>query len=105
MCSQWFEGFQEKLDKWISEYSNNEQFLKMDVYVVPKKEVKICSVCQNKTEKEILFVTYHTEITDIENRLFTCRCNNCKRTYIADTIFKSYTQSKNLEDINVNFIK
>lgn len=77
----------------------------MNVYVLPKPKTKTCPKCGNKTEREILYVTYHTALTDIKNQLFTRRCNSCEITYIADTIFKSYTRSKNIEDINLNFIQ
>lgn len=103
ICSQWFKEFQCNLDKWISE--NPISDFKMPVYILPKAKTKICQKCGNKTEKEILFVTYHTAIADINNKLFIRRCSNCKTAYIADTIFKSYTKSKDIENINVNFIK
>lgn len=77
----------------------------MNVYVLPKLKAKTCLKCGKKTEKEILYVTYSTAIADINNQLFTRRCRNCEITYMADTIFKSYTRSKNIEDINVNFIR
>lgn len=76
----------------------------MNVYVLPKLETKVCQKCGNKTEKEKLHVTYHTYIADIKNQLFTRRCKTCNITYIADTIFKTYTKSKEIENINVNFI-
>lgn len=77
----------------------------MNVYVLPKPKTKTCPKCGNKTEREILYVTYHTALTDIKNQLFTRRCNSCEITYMADTIFKSYTRSKNIENININFIQ
>lgn len=105
ICSQWFEEFRGKLDKWIESQALQIYDTKMDVYVLPKLKAKICPKCGNKTDKKILYVTYHTVIADIKNQLFTRRCNSCEVTYIADTIYKSYTRSKNIEDINVNFIK
>lgn len=105
ICSQWFEDLRPKLDKWISEQKQQNGNLIMDVYVLPKLKIKTCLKCSNKTEREILYVTYHTAIADIKNQLFTRRCKSCEITYMADTIFKSYTRSKNIEDINVNFIK
>lgn len=105
MCSQWFEEFREKLDKWIGEQDSQLHNSKMDVYVLPKIKTKTCPKCGNKTEKEILYVTYSTAITDINNQLFTRRCNTCEITYMTDTIYKSYTRSKDVENINVNFIK
>lgn len=76
----------------------------MDVYVLPKLKTKTCQKCGNKTDREILYVTYSTAIADINNKLFTRRCKTCEKIYIADTIFKSYTRSKDIENINVNFI-
>lgn len=104
---RWNNNHRDKLEKWISEnpiYSNDANS-KMDVYVLPKLKAKTCQKCGSKTEREILYVTYHTAIADIKNQLFTRRCKSCEITYMADTIFKSYTRSKNIEDINVNFIK
>lgn len=105
ICSQWFEEFREKLDIWINEQETKISEHKTDVYVLPKLKTKICQKCGNKTEREILFVTYHTAIADIKNQLFTRKCKTCEITYMADTIFKSYTRSKEIEEINVNFIK
>ena len=103
--SQWFEQFRTKLDKWICEQRLQTSQLKMPVYILPKVKMKVCPKCGNKMEREILFVTYHTSIADINNKLFTRRCKTCEITYMADTIFKSYTKSKDIENINVNFIK
>lgn len=104
LCSQWFEEFREKLDKWIEEQETQISDSKMNVYVLQKLKTKTCPKCGNRTEKEILYVTYSTSIADINNKLFTRRCNTCDKTYIADTIFRSYTKSKDIENINVNFI-
>ena len=104
ICSEWYPQFREKLDKWIEEQEIQISDSKINVYVLPKIKTKTCPECDNKTEKEILYVTYHTAIADINNKLFTRRCNTCEKIYIADTIFKSYTRSKDIENINVNFI-
>lgn len=105
LCSEWYPQFREKLDKWIEDQKTQIPDYKMDVYILPKFKTKTCSKCGNKTEKEILYVTYHTAIADIKNQLFTRRCKSCEITYMADTIFKSYTRSKDIGDININFIK
>lgn len=96
-----------KLEKWISENPiiNFDTNSKTEVYILPKLKTKTCQKCGNKTEREILYVTYSTAIADIKNQLFTRRCKSCEITYMADTIFKSYTRSKDIENINVNFIK
>ena len=105
LCSQWFKSFQPKLDNWILENANNKKFSKRNVYIVSKKEIKTCSTCNERTEKDFLFITYHTSIADIENRLFARKCPKCKKIYIADTIFKTYSQNKNLENMDINFIR
>lgn len=109
ICSQWFKSFKSKLDEWIENNSihlpdNNQSLQKMNVYVLPKLKTKTCLKCGNKTEREILLVTYHTATGDINNQLFTRRCKKCEITYMADTIFRSYTRSKKIDDININFI-
>ena len=70
-----------------------------------KNKTKTCLKCGNKTEKEMLHVVYHTNTSDIDNQLFTRRCKTCDITYMADSIFKSYTKNKEINNINVNFIK
>lgn len=105
LCSEWYPAFWGKLEKWIKEQKLHILDLKMDVYILPKQKTKVCPKCGNKTEREILQVTYHTQITDIKNQLFTRKCKTCGITYMADTIYKSYTRSKDIESINVNFIK
>ena len=105
ICSQWFDEFRDRLNKWINEQNTKPFNNKMDVYVLSKSQYKICPKCKRKTKREILYITYSTPIANINNKLFTRRCNDCGRTYIADTIFKSYTRSKDIERINVNFIR
>ncbi len=87
ICSQWFEDFRPKLDKWINEQNQQIITSKMGVYVLPKLKAKTCQKCGNKTEREILYVTYHTAMADIKNQLFTCGCVSCEITYMVDTIF------------------
>lgn len=76
----------------------------MKVYVLPKSETKNCPTCKSKTEKEILIVTYNNNGSLIQNHLFTRRCFECNKTYIAESIFKTYTKNKNIDNINVDFI-
>ena len=71
LCSQWFEEFKEKSNKWIDGQELQISDTKIDVYVFPKLKAKIWQKCGNKTEREILYVTYHTAIADITNQLFT----------------------------------
>lgn len=105
LCSEWYPQFRENLEKWIEDQEAQISDSNMDVYVLPKNKTKTCPKCGNITEREILYVTYHTDADNIKHQLFTRRCKTCDVTYMADTIFKSYTRSKNIENINVNFIK
>lgn len=100
ICSQWFKGFQEKLDKWIE-----NQELKQEIYVLPKPMRKTCPKCENVLIKNPLPVVYHTDVADINNMLPTQMCGKCKLYFLSEGIFGSYTRSKNLESISVKFIK
>lgn len=102
ICSQWFSEFQEKLDKWVAQNNIIDTVdTKVKIYVLPKIKTRRCPICGNKTEREIINITYHTLI----NRLFTLKCNNCHMIYMSDAVFKTYAQNKNIEDMNVEFIK
>lgn len=158
MCSQWFKGFQEKLDKWIEEetiqgakfeqqrlFPNTHQRNKKDcihydfkkdqcmctqsdatftmpcnsvnscqyftpfaLHIIPKQYCKKrhCPYCNGSLEKELVYCTYRPDdVTEIHNKLISYRCERCDTNYVADTVYKGYTHSKNLEDLNVTFIK
>ncbi len=103
MCSQWFENFRTKVDDWIDKQSKITE-PKFKVYIIQKQKSKICPECGNKMESEILYMTYHTGAEDIHKQLFTRRCKGCQKTYMADTLFKSYTRNKNIDNMDVEFI-
>lgn len=159
MCSQWFKGFQEKLDKWIEEetlreatefkqqrlfpktYKRNKKdcihydfkknqcmctqsnatftmpcsninscqyFMPFALHIIPKQYCKKrhCPYCNGSLEKELVYCTYRPDDeTEIHNKLISYRCEKCDINYVADTVYKGYTHSKNLEDLNVTFIK
>lgn len=66
---------------------------------------KTCPKCNNNLVQEPLSVTYHTDITDINNKLPTYKCRNCNAYYLSEGVFGSYTRSKNTENVNIRFIK
>lgn len=78
---------------------------KPEIRVIDKKKIKQCYSCKSKTEREWLIVTYHNNNEYIKNKLSTYRCARCNSLYIADTLFKTYTQNKNIESIDVKFIQ
>ena len=102
ICSQWFSGFWNKLNKWI-ESQNQVPFI---AYIVPKSlsKKKICPCCKGTTKNEYLIVTYNNGKEDIVNHLATGRCEKCENNYISDSIYNTYTRNKNLENINVQFV-
>lgn len=77
------------------------------VYVVPKIYCKkhYCPCCNGTTVKELITCTYSPNGFERQNKLITYRCNKCEKNYIADSVYKGYTQSKSLEDLNVSFAK
>lgn len=78
---------------------------KYKVKVIDKNMIKQCSVCKCATKREMLIVTYHHKDDYKKNQLSTYRCDRCNISYIADTLFKTYTKNKNIDDIDVEFIQ
>ncbi len=159
MCSQWFKGFQEKLDKWIdegtvkdvTEYKQQRLFPKnykrdkrdcihydfkknqcmctqsdatftmscnnvntcnhytqFALHIIPKQycKRKHCPYCNSSLDKEFVYCTYRPDDeTEIQNKLISYRCKKCDTNYVADTVYKGYTHSKSLENLNITFVK
>lgn len=102
ICSQWFAGFWNKLNKWIK----NQKKATFPVYVVPKSlsKKKVCPRCNNTTKNEFLIVTYNNGREEVINHLSTGRCEECGYNYISDSIYSSYTKNKKIENLNVQFV-
>lgn len=77
------------------------------VYVVPAIYCKkhYCPCCNGNTEKDMIVCTYSPGGIERQNKLITYRCDECEKNYIADKVYKGYTQSKSLEDLNMTFEK
>lgn len=87
-----------------TENVNNEVIIEDSrpiIFIVPKSNIKLCTKCNCRTQKEIIIITYN----NTKNQLSTYRCPNCEISYIADTLFKTYTKTKDLNKIDVRFIK
>lgn len=63
-----------------------------------------CTKCQGKTEREMIDVTYTENGKFINNKLPIYRCSNCGKAFLPETVFKTYTTNKKIEDINVEFV-
>lgn len=80
----------------------------LPLHVIPKQYCKkqICPYCSGSIEKEWIPCTYRpNDVTEIQNKLVSYRCDRCEKNYISDSIFRSYTRSKNLDDLNVQFLR
>lgn len=78
------------------------------LHIIPKQycKRKHCPYCNNSLDKEFVYCTYRPDDeTEIQNKLISYRCKKCDTNYVADTVYKGYTHSKSLEDLNITFIK
>lgn len=85
-----------------------QHFTPFALHIIPKQYCKKrhCPYCNGSLEKELVYCTYRPDdVTEIHNKLISYRCERCDTNYVADTVYKGYTHSKNLEDLNVTFIK
>ena len=79
--------------------------LKPEIIVIDKKKIKQCPSCKCATRKEWLTVTYNNNGEYIKNQLTSYHCDRCQSSYIADTLFRTYTSHKNIDKIDVMFIQ
>ena len=79
--------------------------LKPEIIVIDKKKIKQCPSCKCATRKEWLTVTYNNNGEYIKNQLTSYHCDRCQSSYIADTLFRTYTSHKNIDKIDVIFIQ
>lgn len=77
------------------------------VYVVSTdiQKKRKCITCQAKTQREMLHLIYDDGEEIIENKLGVYVCIRCGKKYLVETLFKTYTNRKNLKNIDVKFIK
>lgn len=77
------------------------------IKVVPKATYKKrkCPLDGLEMVRDIINVTYSKSGEDIHNKLTTYRCEKCNENYISDTLFKSYTASKDINVLSVEFRK
>ena len=78
------------------------------LHIIPKQYCKKrrCPYCNSILNKELIQCTYRPDgKTEIHNKLISYRCETCDINYVADTVYNGYTRSKNLDDLNIAFIK
>lgn len=91
-----------------SNINSCQYFMPLALHIIPKQYCKkrYCPYCNGSLEKELVYCTYRPDDeTEIHNKLISYRCEKCDINYVADTVYKGYTHSKNLEDLNVTFVK
>lgn len=82
-------------------------FKKEKIRVVPVEihKQRKCTKCEGKTERELLDVTYTENGKSQNNKLPIYRCSSCGKAFLPETVFRTYTSNKKVENINVEFIK
>lgn len=76
------------------------------VYVVSaniQKQHK-CIKCQGKTEYEMIPVVYNHNGEIVRNKLAVYKCILCGRKQLLDSLYKNYTNKKDIADISIDFI-
>lgn len=76
------------------------------IYVVSaniQKQWK-CTKCQGETERKMIPVVYNHNKELIRNELAVYKCILCRRKQLLDTLYKNYTNKKDIADINLEFI-
>ena len=80
---------------------------KEEIYVVSAQVQKNrkCTNCKSKTNRQILDILYQNGENCIKNKLGVYVCARCGRKHLVETLYKTYTSKKNIENISVKFIK
>ena len=76
---------------------------KPKIKVIDKKKIKNCPSCKCTTKKEWLIVNYYNNGGYVQNKLSSYHCDKCSSSYIADTLFRTYTKNKNIDNIDIEF--
>lgn len=91
-----------------SNINSCQYFTTFALHIIPKEYWKnrICPYCGETMKIERIPCTYRPDdVTEKHNELMSYRCEKCSINYISDTFYKGYMQNKNLDDLNVAFIK
>lgn len=104
ICSEWYPQFREKLDKWIKEQETQVSDSKIDVYVLPKHNIKTCKKCDKKTLAEHLLLTYYKGEASFQKEFHIHKCENCNLIFMSEGTYNLYSNSSDTLDPNINFI-
>lgn len=110
ICSQWYEEFREKLEKWISENPTRAKKSEDIIYIISKEKAKnkYCPCCNLKAEHKMYDIKYvkdNIASLAVTNRLQIMHCEHCNKKFINRNVYKTYTRTKNLNDINIEFVE
>lgn len=89
------------------DYYKEDYHYKDHVYVIDKElnKKKSCIFCDGTTKSSLIDISYDGDKGKIFNKLQVRICEKCNRKYLSDTIFRSYTQNKDVKDIDIIFEK
>ncbi|QCH27776.1 hypothetical protein [Clostridium tyrobutyricum] len=80
---------------------NGLQRNKPVIYICNK--LKICPICHKPMEGELYLVNIMSKGVILRKKLTTLKCSSCRKYFLDESVFKSFTQNKKLQDINVKF--
>ena len=108
-CKYYAEHNEEEIRHNISSTIQNlqpETMCKDKIYVVSAniQKQRKCTKCQGKTEREMIPVVYNHNKEIVRNKLAIYKCILCGRKQLLDTLYKNYTNKKDIADINLEFI-
>jgi len=99
-----------RIEKWIAENPIDDKKTKNIIYIISKEKAKdkYCPCCNLKAEHKMYDITYTKDnITSLAviNHLQIMYCEHCNKKFMNKNVYKTYTQTKNLDDIDVKFIE
>lgn len=79
---------------------------KNKIYIIPiqVQKQRQCTKCQGKMKQEMISAEYNHDGQIIINQLPIFKCQLCGRKHLLDTLYTSYTNNKDITDINFEFI-
>lgn len=91
-----------------SNISSCHHFTPFALHIIPKQycKKKHCPYCNESLVSEWVLCTYSPKgKKEKQHKLNSYRCNKCEISYMQDAEYTQYTSNKNINDLNVVFIK
>ena len=108
---QWNEKtHRSKLEKWISENPIGAKKSEDIIYIISKEKAKdkYCPCCNLKAEHKMYDIKYAKDniaSLAVINHLQIMYCEHCNKKFMNRNVYKTYTKTKNLNDINIEFVE